>query len=152
MGDKIHTRIIVFVIRNQHILRNKVFLKCFVFKNRKSLSTIYCLEMHMFSVWYVPMHLCGVALVCGSLVTENVWNKIFTIKSTRTESYYNTCTLNYLYSICLIYPKKNQQKNKYVTCQTLLLIVKQIPGTIFQGGGLRSTTFVIIHQNVRLGL
>ena len=42
-------------------------------------------------------------LVCGSLVTEKVWNKVFIIKSTRTESYYNTCTLKYLYSICLIY-------------------------------------------------
>ena len=31
-------------------------------------------------------------------------------------------------------------------------IVEQIPGAIFQGGGLRSTTFVIIYQNVRLGL
>ena len=32
------------------------------------------------------------------------------------------------------------------------ILVEQIPGAIFQGGGLRSTTFVIIHQNVRLGL
>ena len=32
------------------------------------------------------------------------------------------------------------------------LIVEQIPWASFQGGGLRSTTFVAIYQNVRLGL
>ena len=32
------------------------------------------------------------------------------------------------------------------------LIVEQISGAIFQGGGLRSTTFVSIYQNVRIGL
>ena len=32
------------------------------------------------------------------------------------------------------------------------IIVEQIPGAIFQRGGLRSTTFVIIYQNVRLSL
>ena len=31
-------------------------------------------------------------------------------------------------------------------------IVEQISGAIFQGGGLRSTTFVSIYQNVRIGL
>ena len=31
-------------------------------------------------------------------------------------------------------------------------VVEQISGAIFQGGGLRSTTFVSIHQNVRIGL
>ena len=30
-------------------------------------------------------------------------------------------------------------------------LVEQIPGAVFQGGGRRSTTFVIIYQNVRLG-
>ena len=30
--------------------------------------------------------------------------------------------------------------------------VEQISGAIFQGGGLRSTTFVSIYQNVRIGL
>ena len=33
-----------------------------------------------------------------------------------------------------------------------VLIVEQISGAIFQGGGLRSTTFVSIYQNVRIGL
>ena len=33
-----------------------------------------------------------------------------------------------------------------------LLHVEQISGAIFQGGGLRSTTFVSIYQNVRIGL
>ena len=33
-----------------------------------------------------------------------------------------------------------------------VFIVEQIPGAIFQGGGLMGTTFVIIYQNVRLGL
>ena len=31
-------------------------------------------------------------------------------------------------------------------------LVEKIPGALFQGGGLRSTTFVIINQNVRLSL
>ena len=35
---------------------------------------------------------------------------------------------------------------------TLQYIVEQISGDIFQGGGLRSTTFVSIYQNVRIGL
>ena len=64
----------------------------------------------MFSFWYVPMHLCEVVLLCGSLVTENVWNKVFTIKSTRTESYYNTWTLKYLYSICLISRRRTSRR------------------------------------------
>ena len=91
-------------------------IKCFsrlvflFFSKTKSLSTIYCLEMQMFSVWYVPMHLCGVVLVCGSLLPENVWNKVFTIKSTRTESYNNTCTLKYLYSVCLIYRRRTHRR------------------------------------------
>ena len=105
-----------FFLQETNISWESVSQVCvFLFFSRtKSLSTTYCLEMHtcMFSVWYVPMHLCGVVLVCGSLVTENVWNKVFTIKSTRTGSYYNTWTLKYLYSICLInILKKNQQKN-----------------------------------------
>ena len=33
-----------------------------------------------------------------------------------------------------------------------IFIVEQISGAIFQGGGLRSTTFVSIYQNVRIGL
>ena len=32
------------------------------------------------------------------------------------------------------------------------LLVEQIPWASFQGGGLRSTTFVAIYQNVRFGL
>ena len=35
---------------------------------------------------------------------------------------------------------------------TVCLIVEQIPWANFQGGGLRSTTFVAIYQNVHLGL
>ena len=31
-------------------------------------------------------------------------------------------------------------------------VVEQIPGAIFQGGGLQSITFVIIYQNVCLDL
>ena len=89
----------------------KCFSSVFFFPRTKSLSTIYCLEMHMFSVWYVPMHLCGVVLVCGSLVTENVWNEIFTIKSTMAESYYNTCTFKYLYST------EEEPAEEYVTAK-----------------------------------
>ena len=33
-----------------------------------------------------------------------------------------------------------------------VFIVEQIPWASFQGGGLRSTAFVAIYQNVRLGL
>ena len=34
----------------------------------------------------------------------------------------------------------------------LVIVVEQIPWASFQGGGLRSNTFVAIYQNVRLGL
>ena len=90
--------------------------QAFFFLRTKSLSVIYCPEMNtcMFIVWYVPMHLCVVVLVWGSLVTENVWNKVFTIKSTRTESYYNTCTLKYLYSICLIYRRRTSRRIRHM--------------------------------------
>ena len=48
----------------------------------------------------------------------------------------------------------------FVTCGTNactpvidnLIVSEQIPWASFQGGGLRSTTFVAIHQNVCLGL
>ena len=33
-----------------------------------------------------------------------------------------------------------------------VVLVEQIPWASFQGGGLRSTTFVAIYQNVRLDL
>ena len=36
--------------------------------------------------------------------------------------------------------------------QAEVYLVEQISGAIFQGGGLRSTTFVSIYQNVRIGL
>ena len=35
---------------------------------------------------------------------------------------------------------------------SLIKIVEQISWAIFQGGGLWSTTFVSIYQNVRIGL
>ena len=91
MGDKIHTRI-------------KNFYKCFssVFQQPNHFKPIFCLEMHIFTVWYISVHLRGVVLVCGvTMVTKNVWNKFFTIKSTRTDSFHNT--LKYLYFICLTY-------------------------------------------------
>ena len=57
-----------------------------------------------------------------------------------------TYTITYLHILpmtCYMV-KKLQQMRK--------IIVEQIPGAIFQGGGLRSTTFVIRYQNVCLGL
>ena len=57
--------------RKQHILRNKVL------KNQIIINSTF--EMHIFRVRYVLMHLRWVVLVCGvSMVTEKVWNKIFT--------------------------------------------------------------------------
>ena len=39
-----------------------------------------------------------------------------------------------------------------ILIQLYLHLVEQIPWASFQGGGLQSTTFVSIYQNVRLGL
>ena len=43
-------------------------------------------------------------------------------------------------------------QGEYFEKYTGRFIVEQIPWASFQGGGLRSTTFVDIYQNVRLGL
>ena len=42
----------------------------------------------------------------------------------------------------------NNNNQYYVVAK---IIVEQIPWASFQGGGLRSTSFVAIYQNVRLG-
>ena len=39
-----------------------------------------------------------------------------------------------------------------ISVPRVTILVEKIPGAIFQGGGLQSTTFVIIYKNVRLGL
>ena len=110
MGDKIHTRI-SFLLQETNISWESVSQVCvFLFFSRtKSLSTIYCLEMHTcrFSFWYVPMHLCGVVLVCGSLVTENVWN--YKINKDRELLQYMNIKIFVFYLPYI--PKKNQQKN-----------------------------------------
>ena len=46
---------------------------------------------------------------------------------------------------------KHQKREEKLNPE-MCTLVEQIPGAIFQGGGLRSTTFVIIYQNVLLGL
>ena len=81
-----------------------VEMKCFsrVFQESNHPKCIVCPEMHIFRVWYILMHLQGVVLVCDvSTVIENAWNKMFTMKSTRTGSYHNI--LKFLYFICLTY-------------------------------------------------
>ena len=71
---------------NQHILRNKVFLQ-FFFQESNHHKTHTLPWNAYFWVWYVLMHLRGMVFVCDvSMVTEHVWNKTFTMKSTRTGS------------------------------------------------------------------
>ena len=78
----------------------KCFSSVFFFKIQIILNPYFALKCTFFKVCYVLMHLRGVVLVCGvSMVTDKVWNKIFTMKSTRTGSYRNT--LKYLYFIGL---------------------------------------------------
>ena len=96
---KIHTK-----IKNVYKKPTSWEIWCFsgVFQESNTLKRILSLETHIFRVWYVLMHLQRVVLVCDvSMVTENVWNRIFTMKSTRTSSYHNT--LKFLYFICLTY-------------------------------------------------
>ena len=89
MGDKIHTRF-KFVLQGTNI---SWAIKCFssVFQESNHLKPILCLEVHILRIWYVLMHLRGAVLVCDvSMLIENVWNNIFTMKSTRTRSYHKT--------------------------------------------------------------
>ena len=73
-----------------------------IFQGSNHCKPIPCLEMHTLIVAHLLMHLQGMVLVCGdSMVTEKGWNKLFTMKSTRTCIYHNI--LNYLSTRTCIY-------------------------------------------------
>ena len=51
-----------------------------------------------------------------------------------------------------LYKDESKGRSIFIAAGMTTKKVEQISGAIFQGGGLRSTTFVSIYQNVRIGL